>query len=80
MSVLSNEINDCLDDLLKESQKEYIEDVLAPIDFFLGEDEEIEIVSNSNNGFTYPEFYIEFNIDIDKDKLPSQLIAYRRDL
>ena len=74
------EIHDCLDDLLKESQKEYIEDVLAPIDFFLGEDEEIEIVSNSNNGFTYPEFYIEFNIDIDKDKLPSQLIAYRRDL
>ena len=54
--------------------------MLAPIDFFLGEDEEIEIVSNSNNGFTYPEFYIEFNIDIDKDKLPSQLIAYRRDL
>lgn len=72
--------NDCLDDLLKESQKEYIEEVLAPVDFFLDEDTEIKVVSKSLNGTTYSEFYIEFNMDIDKEKLPSQIIAYRRNL
>lgn len=69
-----------LDEVLKESQKDYIEDILAPVDFFLDDDIELEMVSRSENGETVSEFYIEFNQDIDPDSLPSQLIAYRRDL
>lgn len=71
--------NSFLDEVLHDSQKEYIEDMLAPVDFFLEEDEVMEIVSRSENGETLSEFYIEFNLDIDPDSLPTQLIAYRRD-
>lgn len=53
--------------------------MLAPVDFFLEEDEVMEIVSRSENGETLSEFYIEFNLDIDPNSLPTQLIAYRRD-
>lgn len=69
------------DDSLSKEKQDYINDMLAPIDFFLDEDDAIfEIVSHSNNGVTYPEFYIEFNKDIDINKLPDSIIAYRRDL
>lgn len=74
------DIDNELSELLKDSQKEYIEDILAPIDFFLEDNENIEIVSKSDNGYTYKEFYIEFNTEIDKEKLPKQIIAWRRDL
>lgn len=69
------------DNSLSKEKQDYINDMLAPIDFFLDEDDAIfEIVSHSNNGVTYPEFYIEFNKDIDINKLPDSIIAYRRDL
>lgn len=68
------------DDILEEAKKEYIEDIMAPVEFFLDVDEVLEIVSRSNNGVTYPEFYLEFNKDIDQEKLPTNIIAYRRDL
>lgn len=68
------------DDFLSEAKKEYLEDIMAPVEFFLEPDEILEIVSRSNNGVTYPEFFIEFNKDIDSEKLPNNIIAYRRDL
>lgn len=74
-----SETSEC-DDILSEAQKDYLEDVLAPVEFFLDEEEDLEIVSRSSNGETYSEFYIEFNMDIDKDSLPEKIIAYRRDL
>ena len=73
------EVNEC-DSLLEEAKKEYLEDIMAPVEFFLDSDKDLEIVSRSNNGVTYPEFYIEFNKDIDTDNLPTNIIAYRRDL
>ena len=73
------EVNEC-DSLLEEAKKEYLEDIMAPVEFFLDSDKNLEIVSRSNNGVTYPEFYIEFNKDIDTDNLPTNIIAYRRDL
>lgn len=72
--------NGLLDDILKDTQKDYIDDILAPVEFFLEDDETMEIISRSENGETLPEFYIEFNLDIDPDSLPDKLIAYRRDL
>lgn len=68
------------DELLNEAKKEYLEDIMAPVEFFLDSDEVFEIISRSNNGVTYPEFYIEFSKDIDQEKLPTNIIAYRRDL
>lgn len=54
---------------------------MAPVEFFLDDVDDIfEILSHSNNGVTYPEFYIEFNKDIDTENLPDSIIAYRRDL
>ena len=53
---------------------------MAPVEFFLDEEDLFEIISHSNNGVTYPEFYIEFSKNIDADKLPDSIIAYRRDL
>ena len=53
---------------------------MAPVEFFLEPDEMLEMVSRSNNGVTYPEFFIEFNKNIDPEKLPENIIAYRRDL
>lgn len=75
-----NEPSACDDIKLTESQKEYLEDIFAPVDFFLDQDKSLEIVSRSSNGITHGQFYIEFNLDIDKDKLPKQIIAYRSDL
>lgn len=68
------------DSILSEAQKDYLDEILAPVDFFLDEEEEIAIVSRTPNGQTTPEFYIEFNQEIDVDSLPERLIAYRRDL
>lgn len=74
------EPSDCEDNVLTDSQKEYLEDIFAPVDFFLDTEEELKIVSRSSNGTTHGQFYIEFNLDIDKEKLPKQIIAYRSDL
>lgn len=68
------------DDTLTDNQKEYLDKVLAPIDFFLDDEEDIQIVSRTSNGNTDNEFYIEFNMDIDPESLPDKIIAYRRDL
>ncbi|MEG1494730.1 MAG: hypothetical protein RR406_00300 [Bacilli bacterium] len=66
---------------MSQAKKDYIEDIMAPVEFFLDDINDVfEIVSRSSNGVTYPEFYIEFSKDVDKDKLPETLIAYRRDL
>lgn len=65
---------------LSEAEREYLDDVLAPVEFFLDNDEKFEILSRSENGKTFPEFYIEFSKDIDATKLPENIIAYRRDL
>lgn len=73
------DVSEC-DNLLSEAKKEYLDDIMAPVEFFLEPDEMLNIVSRSNNGVTYPEFYIEFNKDIDAEKLPKNIIAYRRDL
>lgn len=73
------DISEC-DNLLNEAKKEYLNDIMAPVEFFLEPDEILEIVSRSNNGVTYPEFFIEFNKNIDAEKLPTNIIAYRRDL
>lgn len=73
------DVNECTKDL-EQAEKDYIEDLLAPVDFFLNDDNKFEIVSRSENGVSYPEFYIEFNKEIDIDKLPQTIIAYRRDL
>ena len=73
------ELNEC-DSLIEEAKKDYLEDIMAPVEFFLESDKDLEIVSRSNNGVTYPEFYLEFNKDLDKDTLPTNIIAYRRDL
>ena len=73
------DVSEC-DNLLSEAKKEYLDDIMAPVEFFLEPDEMLNIVSRSNNGVTYPEFYIEFNKDIDAEKLPENIIAYRRDL
>ena len=73
------EVNEC-DSLLEEAKKDYLEDIMAPVEFFLDSDKDLEILSRSNNGVTYSEFYLEFNKDIDKDYLPDNIIAYRRDL
>lgn len=73
------DVCDC-DDILSEAKKEYLDEVMAPVEFFLEPDELLEIVSHSNNGVTYPEFYIEYNKDIDSEKLPGNIIAYRREL
>ena len=53
---------------------------MAPVEFFLDDEDVFEIISRSNNGVTYPEFYIEFSKDIDADNLPDSIMAYRRDL
>lgn len=68
------------EDILTEAQKQYLDEVLAPVDFFLDDEEDIKIISRSSNGETYPEFYIEFNKDIDLKSLPERIIAYRRNL
>ena len=73
------DISEC-DNLLNEAKKEYLNDIMAPVEFFLEPDEILEIVSRSSNGVTYPEFFIEFNKNIDAEKLPTNIIAYRRDL
>lgn len=73
------DVNEC-DTIISEAKKEYLDDIMAPVEFFLEPDEMLDIVSRSNNGVTYPEFYIEFNKDIDAEKLPKNIIAYRRDL
>ena len=73
------DVSEC-DDILSEAKKEYLDDIMAPVEFFLEPDEMLEMVSRSNNGVTYPEFFIEFNKDIDPEKLPENIIAYRRDL
>lgn len=67
-------------DELSQAKKDYIDEIMAPVEFFLDEEELFEIISHSNNGVTYPEFYIEFSQDIDADRLPDSIIAYRRDL
>ena len=68
------------DELLSDAQKQYLDEVLAPIEFFLDDKEDISIVSRTTNGNTESEFYIEFNTDIDLESLPEKIIAYRRDL
>ena len=73
------DVSEC-DDILSEAKREYLDDIMAPVEFFLEPDEMLEMVSRSNNGVTYPEFFIEFNKDIDPEKLPENIIAYRRDL
>lgn len=75
-SVVPNGEN-CEDNILTKAEKDYLEDVLAPVDFFLEDETELKIVSRSGNGETHTEFYIEFNLDINKDKLPEKIIAYR---
>lgn len=70
---------DCENNILTEAEKDYLEEVLAPVEFFLEDETELKIVSRSQNGETYPEFYIEFNLDIDASKLPEKIIAYRSD-
>ena len=67
-------------DELSQAKKDYIDEIMAPVEFFLDEEDLFEIISHSNNGVTYPEFYIEFSQDIDADRLPDSIIAYRRDL
>ena len=68
-------------DEISQSKKDYIDEIMSPVEFFLNDVDDIfEIVSRSGNGVTYPEFYIEFNKDIDVDRLPDSIIAYRRDL
>lgn len=68
-------------DEISQNKKDYINDIMAPVEFFLDDVDDIfEILSRSNNGETYPEFYIELNKEIDPDKLPDSIIAYRRDL
>ena len=67
-------------DELSQAKKDYIDEIMAPVEFFLDEEDLFEIISHSNNGVTYPEFYIEFSKNIDADKLPDSIIAYRRDL
>lgn len=68
-------------DEISQSKKDYINDIMAPVEFFLDDVDDIfEISSRSNNGETYPEFYIELNKEIDPDRLPDSIIAYRRDL
>lgn len=73
------ESNEC-DSIIEEAKKEYLDDIMAPVEFFLDSDKDLEIISRSSNGVTYPEFYLEFNKDLDGDSLPSNIIAYRRDL
>ena len=68
------------DEILSEAQKEYLDEVFAPIDFFLDENEDLVILSKSPNGETLDEYYIEFNIDLDEEAIPEKIIAYRRDL
>lgn len=70
---------ECENNILTEAEKDYLEDVLAPVEFFLEDETELKIVSRSQNGETYPEFYIEFNLDIDATKLPEKIMAYRSD-
>lgn len=66
---------------LEQAKQDYLDDIFAPVDFFVnGLEEPFEIVSQSENGKTFPEFFIEFSKDIDESKLPETLIAYRRDL
>ena len=67
-------------DELSQAKKDYIDEIMAPVEFFLDEEDLFEIISHSNNGVTYPEFYIEFSKNIDADKLPDSIIAYRRDV
>ena len=69
------------DEEISQAKKDYINDIMAPVEFFLDDVDDIfEILSHSNNGVTYPEFYIKFNKDIDTENLPDSIIAYRRDL
>ena len=69
------------DNEISQSKKDYINDIMAPVEFFLNDADDIfEIISRSSNGVTYPEFYIEFNKDIDEDRLPDSIMAYRREL
>lgn len=66
---------------LEQAKQDYLDDIFAPVDFFInGVDEPFEIISCSENGKTFPEFFIELSKDIDESKLPDTLIAYRRDL
>lgn len=75
------EICSDLSEEISQAKKDYINDIMSPIDFFLDDVDDIfEIVSRSSNGATYPEFFIEFNKDIDINKLPDSIITYRRDL
>ena len=66
--------------ILSEAQKQYLDEVFAPVDFFLDDEEDLVLVSKSPNGETLSEFYIEFNLDLDPDSIPKQIIAYRRNL
>lgn len=79
-------VPDCLDikddelsDFLTEAEKDYLNDVLAPVEMFLSDETELKILSTSMNGEDIDEFYIEFNLDLDKSTLPEKIIAYRRD-
>lgn len=74
------EICESDDDEISQSKKDYINEIMAPVEFFLDDEDVFEIISRSNNGVTYPEFYIEFSKDIDADSLPDSIMAYRRDL
>ena len=51
-------------DELSQAKKDYIDEIMAPVEFFLDEEDLFEIISHSNNGVTYPEFYIEFSKNI----------------
>ena len=78
-NVIAEPCDEC-DSILEAAKKEYIDDFVAPVEFFFDSNNELEIVSYSDNGVTYPEFYLELSKDIDDTKLPNTTIAYRRDL
>lgn len=65
---------------ISDAKKDYIDDLLAPVEFFFDDMEEAKIIFQSKNGITYPEFCIEFNKDIDTKLLPKTLMSLRRDL
>lgn len=68
-----------ISELLTEAEKDYLEEVLSPVEMFLADEVELKIVSTPRNGQILSEFYIEYNLDIDKSRLPESIIAYRRD-
>lgn len=73
-------VPDKCEDLLTEEDNKYINDLMAPIDFFIEDDTKFEVESYSSNGKTHEIVFIELSKDIDVTKLPQTIIAYRRDL